>query len=252
THHLTGNEIRKVTHGTRPLDTDHALQLLDTALASGEPYHLCVPLTPGALRTTTDTVTPLLRDLAPANRRTTAAARPTDADLSTRLRSLPPELQEKLVLEVVCAGVAAVLGHSGAEAIDPQRPFNDLGFDSLTAVQLRNRLTETTALRLTSTLIFDYPTPNDLARYVGAALGVGEVSVESAFLAEIDKLEQALTERSEDDPGRAKVTRRLQALLSRLNESGRPTTNGEDIEEKLRSASNEELFDLIDGDLDLS
>ncbi|MEU2273115.1 type I polyketide synthase, partial [Streptomyces olindensis] len=251
THHLTGSEVRKVTHGTRPLETDHALHLFDTALATSQPHQLCLPLNLATLRTA-DHISPLLRDLAPANRRTTAAARPTDTDLSTRLRSLPPELQEKLVLEVVCAGVAAVLGHGGAEAIDPQRPFNELGFDSLTAVQLRNRLAEATALRLTSTLIFDYPTPSDLARYVGAALGVGEVSVESAFLAEIDRLEQALTERSEDDPGRAKVTRRLQTLLSRLNENGRPTTNGEDIEEKLRSASNEELFDLIDGDLDLS
>ncbi|MCX5359773.1 SDR family NAD(P)-dependent oxidoreductase [Streptomyces sp. NBC_00124] len=251
THHLTGTDIRKVTAGAQPLDTDHALHLLDTALTTAEPYHLCLPLTPSALHRT-DHVPPLLRDLAPANRRTAATAHSTDAGLATRLSSLPPELQEKLVLEVVCAGVAAVLGHGGAEAIDPQRPFNELGFDSLTAVQLRNRLTETTGLRLTSTLIFDYPTPHDLARHVGTALGVGEASVESTFLVEIEKLEQALIERAEDDSGRVKVTRRLQSLLSRLTESGQATASNEDIEEKLRSASNEELFDLIDGDLDLS
>ena len=251
THHLTQNEIHKVTHGTHPLETDHALHLLDTALTTPHPHHLCLPLNPTTLRTTPH-LPPLLRDLVPTGRRTAATAHATEANLAIRLRSLPPELQEKLVLEVVCAGVAAVLGHSGAEVIDPQRPFNELGFDSLTAVQLRNRLTDATALRLTSTLIFDYPTPHDLAQYVGAALGVGEVSAESAFLAEIDKLEQELIERSADDSGRVKVTRRLQALLSRLNENGRPATSDESIEAKLRSASNEELFDLIDGDLDLS
>ncbi|MFJ4689695.1 phosphopantetheine-binding protein, partial [Streptomyces sp. NPDC088789] len=211
------------------------------------------PLTPHTLRTTQTTPT-LLNDLTPhpTRRRTAATAHATDTSLSTRLGSLPSELQEKLVLEVVCAGVAAVLGHSGPEAIDPQRPFNELGFDSLTAVQLRNRLTEATGLRLTSTLVFDYPTPHHLAQHVGTTLGVGETSAQSVFLAEIDKIEHALIERAEDDPGRVQATRRLKALLSRLNENGRPTASGEDIEERLRSASNEDLFDLIDGDLDLS
>ncbi|MGW0338137.1 phosphopantetheine-binding protein, partial [Streptomyces sp. NPDC003011] len=251
THHLTTTEIHKITHHTHPLETDHALHLLDTALTTPHPHHLCIPLNPTTLRTTPH-LPPLLRDLTPPTRPTAATHTNAEGALTTRLRSLPPELREALVLEVVCAGVAAVLGHSGAEAIDPQRPFNEMGFDSLTAVQLRNRLTEATALRLTSTLIFDYPTPHDLAQYVGASLGVGEVSAETSFLAEIDKLEQELIERSADDSGRVKVTRRLHILLSRLNESGRSATNGEDIEEKLRSASNEELFDLIDGDLDLS
>ncbi|WBB60935.1 SDR family NAD(P)-dependent oxidoreductase [Streptomyces sp. WMMC500] len=254
TGHLTTTDIRTLTHGTTPLSTEHALRLLDTALTTPQPHHLCVPLNPSTLRTTPH-LPPLLRDLAPAPRRTAArahGAQPSGADLAARLRALPSEGRQKLLLDVVCSAVAAVLGHGGADAIDPYRPFNELGFDSLTAVQLRNRLSDATALRLTSTLIFDYPTPNDLARYVGESIGVDEASAETSFLAEIDKLELTLIERSAEDAGRVKVTRRLQALLTRLNETARTAPDDEDIETKLRSASNDELFDLLDSDLDLS
>ncbi|MFW6725303.1 type I polyketide synthase, partial [Streptomyces sp. MAR4 CNY-716] len=251
TGHLTASQQNRTG---APLTTEHALHLLDTALTTPQPHHLCTPLNPSTLRTTPH-LPPLLRDLVPATRRTAArahGAQPSGADLAARLRALPPEGQQKLLLDVVCSAVASVLGHGGADAIDPYRPFNELGFDSLTAVQLRNRLTEATGLRLTSTLIFDYPTPNDLARYVGESIGLDETSVETSFLAEIDKLELTLIDRSAEDAGRVKVTRRLQALLTRLNETAGSAPAGEDIETKLRSASNDELFDLLDGDLDLS
>ncbi|MFF0729944.1 type I polyketide synthase, partial [Streptomyces sp. NPDC004134] len=254
TGHLTTTDIRSLTHGTTPLTTEHGLHLLDTALTTPHPHHLCTPLNPGTLRAA-PRLPALLRDLVPAPRRTAARTHGAQApatDLAARLRELPSEGRQKLLLDVVCSAVAAVLGHGGADAIDPYRPFNELGFDSLTAVQLRNRLTEVTGLRLTSTLIFDYPTPNDLARYVGESIGVDEASPESSFLAEIDKLELTLIERSAEDAGRVKVTRRLQALLTRLNETARTAPEGEDIETKLRSASNDELFDLLDSDLDLS
>ncbi|WP_234380635.1 type I polyketide synthase [Streptomyces sp. CMB-StM0423] len=254
TGHLTTTDIRSLTHGTAPLTTEHALHLLDTALTTTHPQHLCTPLNPGTLRTA-PRLPALLRDLVPAPRRTAArthGAQSPGTDLAARLRALPSEGRQKLLLDVVCSAVAAVLGHGGADAIDPYRPFNELGFDSLTAVQLRNRLTEATELRLTSTLIFDHPTPNDLARHVGESIGVDEASPENSFLAEIDKLELTLIERSVEDAGRVKVTRRLQALLTRLNETARTAPEGEDIETKLRSASNDELFDLLDSDLDLS
>ncbi|MGW2370612.1 type I polyketide synthase, partial [Streptomyces sp. NPDC001667] len=83
-----------------------------------------------------------------------------------RLRGLPEAEQHRVMLELVRAHVAAVLGFAGAEAITPGRAFMEIGFDSLTAVNLRNRLTEATGTQLSATLVFDYPTPTALAGHL--------------------------------------------------------------------------------------
>jgi acyl transferase domain-containing protein len=88
------------------------------------------------------------------------------AGLTEQLRALPPEEQHRQLLELVCLHAATVLGHSGGHDIDAERAFGDLGFESLTGVELRNRLTTETGLALSRTLIFDYPTPAALATYL--------------------------------------------------------------------------------------
>jgi polyketide synthase 1/15 len=70
-------------------------------------------------------------------------------------------------VETMCLHAAAVMGHPAPEEIDPETPFRDLGFDSLTAVELRNRVKTATGLTLSPTLIFDHPTPNAVAVYIG-------------------------------------------------------------------------------------
>ena len=88
------------------------------------------------------------------------------ADLAEQLQALSPEEQHRRLVELVCLHAAAVLGHSGSHDIDPERAFQDLGFESLTGVELRNRVRTDTGLVLSRTLIFDYPTPTVLADHL--------------------------------------------------------------------------------------
>ena len=98
-----------------------------------------------------------------APRRAAAAA---GGQLARRLREAPESEWEAIVLELVRGQVASVLGHPSGDAVDPQRNFKDAGFDSLAAVELRNRLVQATGLKLPATLIFDHPTPTAVAAHL--------------------------------------------------------------------------------------
>src|SRR6202023_2952944 len=88
-----------------------------------------------------------------------------------RLHGLPTEDRQHQLVDLVCANAATVLGRSNAADINAGSVFQDLGFDSLTAVELRNRLKTATGLTLSPTLIFDYPTPTALAEHLDPRLG---------------------------------------------------------------------------------
>ncbi|MGV9853737.1 SDR family NAD(P)-dependent oxidoreductase, partial [Streptomyces sp. NPDC003442] len=90
----------------------------------------------------------------------------TDESLRRRLAGLGTAEQERVLMEFVRSHVAAVLGHRRPEAIDADRAFKELGFDSLAAVTLRNRLNAATGLSLPSTLLFDHPTVTALVKLV--------------------------------------------------------------------------------------
>ncbi|MFJ4695968.1 SDR family NAD(P)-dependent oxidoreductase, partial [Streptomyces sp. NPDC088766] len=164
--------------GLLPLATDEAMQLFDSAVAGTEPVLAVSRIDTAALRAQPQAPTPLLRALVPAGpRRANDTRSDAAASLAQRLETLSREEREQALVDLVRTQVAAVLGHADAGAVDPQRAFQELGFDSLTAVELRNQLNSTTGLRLPSTLIFDHPSPAALAAHLASELFGEEESV---------------------------------------------------------------------------
>ncbi len=162
----TTDHARVSRGGMHTLTAEQGLALFDAALAGGEPQPLAVRFDTTALReqARAGTLVPLLRGLVTAPMRRQAdsgqrqALRQADA-----LAGLTGEELEQALLDLVRSEAALVLGHGSVDGIDPERGFLDLGFDSLTALEFRNRLGTATGLRLTATVIFDHPSPAALA-----------------------------------------------------------------------------------------
>jgi acyl transferase domain-containing protein/acyl-CoA synthetase (AMP-forming)/AMP-acid ligase II/short-subunit dehydrogenase/acyl carrier protein len=158
--------------GTVPLSTEEGMELFDTATRLGRATVAPIKLDLAALRERArgTPVPAILRGLVRVRRTAQSVDPDQAAAFRDRLTALPAGDQEQLVLDLVGTQVAAVLGHTTTRAITPDRAFSDLGFDSLTAVELRNRLGAATGLRLPATLIFDYPTPGALAKFLRLGL----------------------------------------------------------------------------------
>ncbi len=155
--------------GVKALSSVDALQLFDAAMVVDEPFLLPAHIDTAALRANAAVVPPMFVDLinAPARRRVddSLAASKSKSALAQRIHGLPEDEQHAVLLDLVRSHIATVLGNTTPEAIDPDKAFQELGFDSLTAVEMRNRLKAATGLALSPTLIFDYPTPSRLASY---------------------------------------------------------------------------------------
>jgi mycoketide-CoA synthase len=158
--------------GIVALSAEEALQLLDTAMVVDEPFILPARIDLAALRVKFDggTLPPMFVDLinAPTRRQVddSLAAAKTKSALLQRLDGLDIDEQQAVLLDLVRSNIATVLGSGSPEAIHPDSAFQELGFDSLTAVEMRNRLKTATGLPLSPTLIFDYPNSAALAGYM--------------------------------------------------------------------------------------
>ena len=157
--------------GMVPLAADEGLALFDLAYAGGEALAIPIHLDVRVLRANARAglTMPLLQGLVGKPSRLPESG----GTIAQRMAGLNQAERERLVLELVRGEVAAVLGHSSSGGIDTQRTFRDLGFDSLLAVELRNRMDVLIGRRLPATLVFDYPNPIALAKYLlGAIEGV--------------------------------------------------------------------------------
>ncbi|WP_432116494.1 type I polyketide synthase [Streptomyces sp. S1] len=260
TGHLGEADLQRMTRaGLLPITADDGLSLFSTALSAENrtrtAWMLPLRLDVKALRAQGDALPAVLRGLVRlAPRRGTAsgagaggAGGQGQSALAQRLAGLAGAEQGALLRDLVCAQVATVLGHAGQDTVDPERAFKELGFDSLTAVDLRNRLNTETGMRLPATLIFDYPTPQALAEHLRTELVDSGVSPERLVLERIEALEAALTGAELDDIARGQTRVRLQALMSAWDAGDRTAGAAESaaVAEELESASAEELYEFV-------
>ncbi|MGC4790539.1 type I polyketide synthase [Micromonospora sp. DT178] len=250
TGHLDSADIRRLDRGgMAALSNDEGLALFDAAWRSERATLMPAKIMTGVAAPEAP-VHPLLANLVRAAGRRAAAGEAADGQAyAETLRALPDDKRVRALRDLVLSHVAVVLGHGDPGGIEPTRAFRELGFDSLTAVELRNRLGATTGLRLPATLVFDNPTPEALAAHLAGQFAPASPAGEPSTAGrELDRLEAALVGLDPTDDEFRRITDRLHGLLDRLTERQADADGDDDLE----SATAENIFDLIDRELETS
>ncbi|NUR69258.1 MAG: hypothetical protein HOU81_00350 [Hamadaea sp.] len=164
------DRARMARSGVVGLSTAEGTALLDLAVGTDARAVVAMRLDAGSLADGPSEVPEMLRALAPGRTRRRVSTVAPISGLADRLRSLAEPERTAAVLELVLTTAAAVLGHADAGALDPDEAFTGLGFDSLSAVELRNTLGAATGLALPATLVFDFPDPRLVAAHMAALL----------------------------------------------------------------------------------
>ncbi|XXJ62063.1 type I polyketide synthase [Embleya sp. MST-111070] len=238
--------------GLRTLDPEAALAALQRALDHDD---TCVTVAdvdwPVFIRAFTARRPSRLIDTVPEARTTPAATEEhvhAADDFRREIVELSAADRSHRLLELVRTHAAAALGHESVEEVRPERAFADLGFESVTAVDLRNRLNRRTGLDLPATLLFDHPTPLALVDLLTAEL-LPDAPVNAAHVhAELDRLTADLASASVGETDRAGITRRLRALLADWNGTAgtEPSTDPPSVAAELEAASDDEMLAFID------
>ncbi|MBB5936997.1 type I polyketide synthase [Streptomyces zagrosensis] len=265
---MTGNLAdadlaRMARSGIAAMASEHALGLLDAAVQHGGHHLVAADINPRALAAQpADSLPASLRTLIAAGssgnrgRRTATAGGGQPADWADRLVRLSPDEQLRTLVALVRSNAATVLGHADAEAVHAEANFKDLGFDSLTAVELRNRLSAATGLRLPAALVFDYPEPTALADFLLQRIAPGDAATTGPdavdpVLNDLARLENALIKLELEDGDSGAVTARLESLLAKWKAARKPAHEGSAVE-RLESASADQVLDFIDNELGVS
>ncbi|MEU3964755.1 SDR family NAD(P)-dependent oxidoreductase [Streptomyces buecherae] len=265
---MTGNLAdadlaRMARSGIGAMTSEHALSLLDAAIQHGGHHLVAADINPRALAAQpTDTLPASLRTLVATSggstrsRRTATAGAGQPENWASRLAGLSPDERLRTLVTLVRGNAATVLGHADADAVHAEANFKDLGFDSLTAVELRNRLSAATGLRLPAALVFDHPEPTALAEFLlqriapaeGPASGPDAVD---PVLNDLARLESTLIQLDLEDGDSGAVTARLESLLAKWKAVRKPAHEGSAVE-RLDSASADQVLDFIDNELGVS
>nr|WP_320068445.1 SDR family NAD(P)-dependent oxidoreductase [Micromonospora sp. RTGN7] len=246
------DEERMNRGGFVPLGAEEGMDLFSEALRCADPVVVPVNLDLALIgRHGPATVPPVLRALVrPA---TTGAARAAERDPAAALRDTLAATAEadrdQVLSDLVRTHAAAVLGYASIRSVDAERGFVELGFDSLTAVEFRNRLNVATGLRLPSTLIYDRPTTSALVEYLRGALLAERSTSALTVLGELNKLEHVMRTVADTDADRVAVGDRLRELVSLWTYTGSGAHDATDDGASLSSASAEEIFSFLDEEL---
>jgi acyl transferase domain-containing protein/acyl carrier protein len=253
--HMGATDRARMTRGgLMPLTPQEGLALFDRAL--GLNAALLVParinLRAVRERITDGVVPPLLRALlrAPVPRAAGigGVGKPGVSGYAERLAALPVAEQRRTLLELVLRHAATVLGHATSAALDPVRGFLDVGFDSLTAVELRNRLAKALGTRLPATLVFDHPTPDTLAEHLRGVLGVDAGGTAESVARGLDGVAGALAGRDLGGTERQRLVARLKALVAQYDVPDGPDDSAA-LADRFQQAGADELFELLDREL---
>ncbi|WP_217281847.1 type I polyketide synthase, partial [Kibdelosporangium persicum] len=240
---LSETDRRRMTaDGVLPISADEGKAMFDAASAARTALAVPIKLDVRALAAAS-TVPEVLRDVVPARRRVAAAGAADAAGLRDQLAGLIAPEQRRVLLELVRQTVARVLGHPDMTAIAPDRAFAELGFDSLTAVELRNRIDAATGLSVPSTLVFDYPTPLALTEHLWNELA-GSGQTGDALLRDLDRIDATLDGLDQDSETHAAIIGRLRALAAKFGTAGAAA-----VPDDLSASSDDELFTFIDQQL---
>ncbi|RKN05844.1 type I polyketide synthase, partial [Streptomyces radicis] len=212
------------------LPDDEGLRLFDTALGIDNAVLVPMRLDLAALRGAE--VAPVLRGLVRGPVRRSVRASAAASGVLGRLETLSAADRHRALLDIVRTEVAAVLGHAGPADVDPERAFTDLGFDSLSALELRNRLNAATGLRLPSTLVFDYPTALALVDQLLEQLFGAAEELASAPVAVVDDEPIAIVGMACRFPGGVASPEELWRLVAEETDAitGFPADRGWDVE----------------------
>jgi NAD(P)-dependent dehydrogenase (short-subunit alcohol dehydrogenase family)/acyl carrier protein len=168
-----------------------------------------------------------------------------EGELLRRLGGLPRARHLQVLTDLIQTGAAAALGHALVESIKANRVFSELGFDSLTSLELRQQLSAATGLRLPATLLFDYPTPAVLAEYLRAEIFDRDTDY-APVIEELDRLAARLESMARSAAGRAEIAGRLAAMTQAFLAA---QADGGATDIQLQTVTNDEMFDLVEKEL---